>query len=315
MKSNIEFIVHPGISKTGSTSIQHTLANNWRALIEDKILILGNDLTPYFGKGNKPGPSPLLQLCINQLYTYPESSMATNSDIFTDAKKRIQSSVNAAQEMNTTKIVLSAENLSLHLGLGAKLLSIITPPNIQRKVIVYYRRQDLWLESAWKQWYLKISKEPFSEWVIARASEGCPDYLTDVLSWRSYVGNTNLQVKLLEPVFLINGSVVCDFLHILNVTRKIKITRANKNTIYPLPLLKLLHRYNHVLFKNAHDNRLYRILDLIDWSIFPDTSRPLSPEIRKEVLGLFKNVNKNLLENYLRKDIASEEAHYLGLDV
>jgi hypothetical protein len=81
--------------------------------------------------------------------------------------------------------VISSENLCTPLG--AKLFKGLADI-FKLHVIYYVRRQDEWIESAWKQWGLKTGAD-ICEYAKTQIQLGQPDYLGRIKAWKKITKN------------------------------------------------------------------------------------------------------------------------------
>jgi len=151
-----ELIVHIGMGKTGTSSIQRTLKENKKELKKVGIKYLGYDLD--YCKGPK-----LTEQCFK-----PGLKDDKNHEILTEILlKTLQSHQN-----NYSKLIVSNERL-FQRDQYASLFKRIVNEGYRVTIITYLRRPDLWARSAHAQWGIKHKTaegnvKTFNEWAIDR---------------------------------------------------------------------------------------------------------------------------------------------------
>ena len=165
----MKLIVHIGAGKTGSSSIQDTLAadNTASALLEKGI----------FYTGLMMDKTPKLEGCVWQFHG--------GSDIFFADKDRAQKTaqlqailtreVASAQETGIQTIIWSNEWMfGRHGSVVPALIGLLEAyQDLEIKVLCYVRRHDKWARSAYTQWGIKHKTyngriRSFHEWIKGR---------------------------------------------------------------------------------------------------------------------------------------------------
>ena len=112
------------------------------------------------------------------------------------------------RETGARQVVISAENLSEGDTRPAPWFSDLAA-KYETEVIVYLRRQDEVLLSAWQQWDAKIQPD-FWTWIVSRAGI-LADWQTVLERWEAVVGRECIRARLYERERLPDGDVVRDF--------------------------------------------------------------------------------------------------------
>ena len=191
------------MGKTGSSSIQLALLKNRELLFQNGFLVeIGQDTVAEMVKKNVPWYS------IEGLHVGIDS-----------IKQKLSQS-------GLSNFVWSWESFSTHIF-------TCQPENLQRlralfpdasfKIIIYLRRQDLWLQSAYPQWAIKDKQEDgpvlsFQEWYerfrqgrLRWWQPGDLDYYALLVSWAKVFGRNSLIIRVFEIGQLERGDVVSDF--------------------------------------------------------------------------------------------------------
>jgi hypothetical protein len=288
-------IVHVGAPKVASTSIQSFLRRNASQLREQGIYPLDSSLLPLLplkpGKASLMGPD--LQF---------EAILAGAGDIREKTSALVDRYCRAfeaeARNAGGGVIVWSAENLT-RLSADRRILLAAFEAVARRfdlDVIFYVRRPDLWLESYWKQFALKNSKEPPARWALQRAETGYPDFLAAARAWAEVVGRNRIVVRPLDPAALWNDGLLADFAARLGATG-LDCGMVKENRMLHPAFLGFCHRHADLLFRSPHDMRLF------DWAeaagLFAKSdARILSPAVRREILALLADNNRALLTEF-----------------
>jgi hypothetical protein len=186
--------VHIGAGKTGSTAIQRFLRINADALASDGVLVAPDNLdvsspihgshVQYFEQLRKPRIEE------------GDTRVAAALDTFL-----------AAASPPVKQIILSAENLS-NLAGWDRLFRAVSQ-NYEIQVVLYVRRQDDYLLSAWQQWYSKIETD-FWSW-LTRHVGVMGDWRRPIEQWERATASRNINVRVYDRRRLINGDVIDDF--------------------------------------------------------------------------------------------------------
>lgn len=195
-----ELFIHIGVHKTGSSAIQHFMDNNREVLLKKYNLY------------------------------YPEVTgdrHCFQHNYFTrDLKKGNSSRINKFLEIaakKSNRILLSSESFSGADTIPNSLKSI--KDSFDRiKIIAYLRRQDLWLESIYRQFVKNESytiNDVFNVWVDKYLAGfngiySC-DWIELLAKWSNVFGAENIIVRPYEKSQFFGGSLINDFLNTLEI--------------------------------------------------------------------------------------------------
>jgi hypothetical protein len=128
----MRLILHIGQPKTGSTSIQNFLKLNKNILLKNGYLYETNTINH--------------QAELDKIF---DKEMINHENM----KRFKEKLLNIAKEQNANHIIISSESL---FNLKKEYIEYLLGAfNLPTRIIVYLKRQDLYLESVWKQWHFK----------------------------------------------------------------------------------------------------------------------------------------------------------------
>lgn len=211
----MKIYVHIGIEKTGTTSIQSSLIQNFKLLEKNGIEVVGNKIHPYtinnFGfvlaSKNNPGGD----LSNNRIGSYDDYRNSFQDDL-----KNILDNYKIDK---IQKAVISSEHLSSRLTTIGEIESFksLFPDYVDFQIIVYVRKQDdLLLGSQAESIKAGVGSINYKDPRLI--SEYQPyglvyyDYSLLLNLWESAFGHENIDVRVFEKKQLEEGNVVVDFL-------------------------------------------------------------------------------------------------------
>lgn len=286
--------IHPGQPKTGTSAIQGACATNRRLLAERwKILypsLAGNFLLPY----------PHHQgFVFNQQGGELKSPEAV-CDYFSKAFDYC-----AAHDLR--HIVISWEAFFVHKWMDL-LAESFDRLGVRPDFIFYLRRQDEWMESAWKQWDNKLPGNPdIAEYArIARR-----DWHEVMVDWSKRFPKESFRVRPYEKQQL-QGGLISDFFITLGYdatlsselapTPESNLTRNSGFSPDVLSMLTLLRELN----TDRHDHRLFDLLaDLLGEQYKKrefESYRLLSPQDRIRVLESCQESNERVAREFMGRE-------------
>ncbi len=199
-------LIHIGMPKTGTTSLQNFLYLN-NGILEEYgwcYPVLMDGEMEYWKQWELEGSGNGYDL-----YDY-----LIISNVKSEWDKRMDISLRYLKDKN---VILSAE--SIYEFEGDKFIAAVKERYAKVKVIVYLRRQDRAIESLYNQ-RIKNGTEhrTFEEFI---GSDGIPpnflDYLFKLNSISKIIGKSNLIVRIYEKQQLVDNDTVMDFLSVLGI--------------------------------------------------------------------------------------------------
>lgn len=189
----MKLIIHVGQPKTGSTSIQNLLKKNSNILRRAGFLFEANSLNH----------QPIIQKILNS------KEQSDELDSF------VQQQLSLAKKYNCHSIILSSEAFfEMEQNFLKQLLDKF---NCQTSVIVYLKRQDLYLESIWKQWHFKNTH--YADFTDFVTKFKLIDYDITLEKWSDLVGEQNISLIPFEKGEFENGLLI-NFLENLGVNEE-----------------------------------------------------------------------------------------------
>ena len=268
--------VHIGHSKTGSTTIQQALRDNIDALRNRGLLVADRNLD--FPEEGTPVGHPL-EFFERLQKAAPERARAEISSRLDALRHRL-----AAGRYRGA--VISSENLSQ----SASLFVNVTD-KFDLHAIYYVRRQDAWIESAWKQWGIKEGLD-IGEYAKVATGSGRPDFLTAARDWKGVT--TRIHVAPLDGI----PDLVGDFWSVLGLADSPPPAASRSNTTFDWSILDLLSKNAH-LFSDVSDNGVFETLEnLLPEGATQDGSKLLPPQTCDEIIGHHQVDNDTLKEEF-----------------
>ncbi len=234
---------HIGAGKTGSSAIQHALATNQVALESQGFYLPSEDLTV---NGKVTG---------YHVWWFEKIKQMDMAEALIELNRGIDCAVSAALEKNCDKIVFSAENLSNVFSWHGLLHEAIREH--ESSVVIYVRRQDDYLLSAWQQWGLKTGAS-FYEWLLRNIGVA-GDWRVPIEEWQS-IATHKILVRVYQRDRLINKDVVDDFYDALAIdANEFSKSKGNINTSYNTAVEELALSAPG-LFEGPHDNQFFNMI-------------------------------------------------------
>lgn len=216
--NNFELIVHIGTGKTGSTSIQDSLiANqNW---------LQGNSVA-YFGLRFEKTP--------DKYFTWQQKdSLHSLNDLESDERLLAQQemlyvlmeSIKKVSRQGIKRAIWSNESIFDTSDFVIPILEKLVENGIKLNIIVYIRRHDAWLRSAYIQWGIKHKTylgdlQSFKEW----SQNHLPHFASKLAVWLEQKKWSNVSVRNFDCC----GDVVKDFFEYCGIyDHNLQIIKSN----------------------------------------------------------------------------------------
>jgi hypothetical protein len=199
------------------------------------------------------------------------------------------------------QVVISAENLAEPTGTFARWFEPIVDA-YDTEIVIYLRRQDDLLISAWQQWYAKVVEDiwdDFWSWLLTCVGV-FGDWQTVLQHWERAVGRERMRVRLYEPHRMLGGDAVTDFKQYLLTTNEEDLIAGNErvNPSYTEAIVDLVPGSG--FFRDAHDDAFYLFLE---WLIGDAVHRrphesPITYRQRLAILERYAESNEWVRANY-----------------
>ena len=284
--NDITLYLHVGSGKTGTSSIQKFLSENRSELWKS--------CSCFYPRANK------IDLHEGKLINH--QIFFLNND-FDKQKEKILSSVKYCKSKSKNKMILSAELLFETEDARHLAEELTRLPGVNLQIIIYLRRQDHWLESAWKQWGYKSQKySDIQDYVNKRDCS----WLRRLQLWENAVGKERLIVRCYEKEQLSRGLIV-DFLDAVGINYDGHTWTEHKD------LLKGFQRdAMEILFLNKdfcvdeNDNRLQYFLEEYLGESYQKGSFEnysfLSPQERLSIVERYADSNATVAKEFLGRE-------------
>lgn len=302
--------LHIGTHKTGTSSIQMALHTHREELL--KAGVLYPQLADAYNHRElavflqSPGGEDNLKNWFNGVANKVKNFSINKIIISAEALYFFKISELIRKEGGKSHFIISRE---YYLDRLRKLKSAI-PDGFNIKVIVYLRRQDSFIESAY---YQIVKGSGIFTGSIHDAVEDLSVYMDYdfVLNlWAEVFGKENILVRAYEKQQLPNGSVK-DFLkitdlppglvdNIITTTNNYNLRLSREILDYKLILNRLLEKEDLVRQHQLHYTYLEKLSEQPEYNQYkPDL---LTPEEKFKLIDRFSQGNSNVAQNYLGRD-------------
>jgi hypothetical protein len=192
--------------------------------------------------------------------------------------------------------VFSAENLSNRNRVPQLFKALGDEYDI--RIILYIRRQDDFLISAWQQWFCKI-KHDFHAW--AKSDWQRADWQAVCQHWADIVPFQKMRVKVYEAVAQEAGGILSDFAAAIGYPEPEQLRQPGRleNPSFSDAVTELITG-KASLFKDIHDNRLFAMLSDLTGTRYLKRKNEtyISVQDRIEIIGRYQKINEWLCETF-----------------
>ena len=269
--------IHIGHSKTGTTTIQRSLQIHADLLRKHGLLLADGQL-------EFPLDGPVKHHPLGPIQKMLGSLPASTADL-TAMLDRLRATL---QAHGLRGAVISSENLSAPEG---AVLFAGAREVFEIKVLHLVRRQDDWLESAWKQWGLKLGQD-IETFVDEQLARGMPDYTGTARAWREMADSFTMLPMQAVPDLT---TTVWNWLGLGHVAPP---APPWENSTYDRSVLEVLVR-NPWLFADHEDNTVFESLDVLCPANVPrDGHGLLNHALASRVMEHYREENARLQREY-----------------
>lgn len=273
-------VLHIGAAKTGTSAIQAFIRANLSFLdrngfvVPSRLIKLRPEVTGEHVLG--------LQSLLN------ESQPTRLIDAFETLRENLPPE---------KSLLMSAENLS---NLGNHVWFKDALRQYDTKVILYLRRQDDLLMSAWQQWHSKIRSD-FDAWIIDALSQyGHWDRI--ITDWESVVGEGNVTARLFDPNAFAEGNLLRDFLDALGLDATSQEPEFEIGTVNPSlsDIITPLVAGNRDIFKDSHDGEFQNFITSVMGEHYTDKRKVslISRAQREAIMRHYEGINQRVCRAY-----------------
>ncbi|MGZ9812184.1 hypothetical protein ACXN5S_17110 [Pseudoroseicyclus sp. H15] len=279
-------IVHIGMPKTGTTSIQNWLTNNTEALAQSglhygRVPLKG---LPYHHSQIEYAICSAAE--IDRLFpdghvrsVYKIGDLAAQADF---AKRFSQGLDHWLDKTGATKVVISSEHIgaSTHNTKQAEGLDRWLRRHFDEvSYVVYFRRQEDWILSLYSQTLRFGNCQTMDEFITERKAKNYNDIVN---IWEKAVGKERLTVRLMERDVMKNGDLYEDFAEIIG-TDPSKFTLPERlNEAFSVEAAELLRQFNvkiaEAKLKGRLDGFIWNVVNLLGKESAKGHKLRLSPD-------------------------------------
>jgi hypothetical protein len=271
--------LHIGIGKTGTTSIQLNLLNNYNKLLKMNILYPETGIT-HFG---------------HHLLAHLGAEKMTK-----EIHIRYKNLIKEIETANCDNIIISSENFIYMKPEYIKEISeYFSEYNV--KIIFYIRKQLELFESTYLEW-LKVGKEHYGSVPdFFNMHKNSFDFSYKILPWEKYFNKKSFIVRLFDKR-IIGNDINADFFNIVDINiNKIDITLTDTNPSLKSNYVELVHALDNISSIRVEERR--EIIEcLLKLSIKYKATAPkhfLTPELIDEIEYFYKDSNIKFAAKYL----------------
>ena len=272
----MRLIIHAGVHRTGTTSLQKTLERNAGILGERGV---------YYPPGQGGRHRQLA------------AALAKGGS---DGKAALDALLDGAPA-TADSIVLSNEDFSMHRDLA---WLDHARSRMEVRASFYLLRQDLWVMSWYNQnvksaWNRKTSQMTPAEFLGEIDRFHWIDYFSLLERWAKRIGKENIDVGVVETGQVTD--VVGDFLRRFDLHPEgMDLRRPRLNRSLPAPVLEFARRMNHADLPRAKRQLVSEALSHISGDVGPVL--PIyPPDARTGVIERFAESNGKVAEQYLER--------------
>jgi hypothetical protein len=266
----VKAFLHIGTEKTGTTTIQYFLARNRQNLLDDGFLYPHSPEEKDEPKFANCTHTKLAAFSANKLQDMHKYMKITNSETLSKFQNKFQ--IELAEELNQTnakKVIFSNEHCSSRLVQKEeieRLKKLLEPFFEEIKIIIYLRRQDKFLLSAYSTAVIGGRTEPFGL-PSKEEIEQRYDYWNILQKWESVFGKENIVVRVFEREQMIGGNPLSDFTNLLeiDITKRYKIVKPLNESLDAdsLEFLRLINRYIPIFIDNDFNQNRVKIIQFL----------------------------------------------------
>lgn len=282
----VKLILHIGQPKTGSTAIQQTLNRNRRILIDHYQILYPNFHANNF---DERGYS-------NHANFFRSFILNNQKDLIIQVLKECKEFC-IANDIN--QLIISSEGFFEQSWVPKFFRQVKDEVFEEICIVLYLRRQDFWVESAWKQWGIKDQKyKAIQDFIQNRRM----NWYHSISKWLELFDKSAFVVRPFEKE-TIRKNVVEDFLTLVGFKNEKIIDLKtdldqNANPGFKPEIIEILKNCNY-LAVDIHDNRITNILQkalsgkFIRQSPFSSYGL-LSPNERYEIVKKYDDSNREI---------------------
>lgn len=276
-------ILHIGASKAGSSSIQSFVRRN--RFVFARLGYVVPDVSLSTGER------------VTGDHVFALEALAKERDA-RGLRERVDAIFEASRR-NARAALLSAENLS-NLGNSAVIEGLAAEYDL--RIVMYLRRQDELLTSAWQQWASKLESD-FNAWLILALKQfGHWDKV--LAEWEEQAGTDAMVVRVFDRESFIDGDLLRDFVDAVGLgehTQDFDYQQSDSNPSVT-DAVTMMVAGNRAIFENVHDNRFYNALNDLTGSALVEKTKVslLTRAQRDKIIEFYRPTNEAVCRRYFR---------------
>ncbi len=288
-------LIHIGTGKTGTSSIQNFLYENRKKLSEDFSLFY-----PEYGLTNLNHYGEMIHA------HYPVVPWIKGRET-----KKLEKLFNSIKASGCGISVISCENLYHHLASEDIAFLAEVSKGFSVEIVCYVRRQDLYMESAWKQQVkIGVLHTPFPEFLKQHTQ---PQFLEKVHDnyyrmlqpWSANFGLEAIKVRAFDKSEWVNEDLIDDFLSTCGLEEGTALATLIRpkvaNTALPSELIALVRKVNEMrLVPKNQQQDFVGYLNKI--GVFNDVPL-LSEADRSAIINNYQESNLALFAEYCKTSV------------
>ncbi|MBK8815428.1 MAG: glycosyltransferase family 61 protein [Methylococcaceae bacterium] len=286
-------LLHIGTGKTGTSSIQNFLFENRKILADQFSLYY-----PEFGLSK-----------INHFGELIHAHYPVVLWIKERQAQKLEELCSTLKASNCETAVISCENLYHHLTLEDIAYLANAVKDFSVEIICYVRRQDFYMESAWKQQvkvgalslafpdFLKLHTQP----EYLETIQG--NYFKMLKKWAAYFGTEAVKVRVFHKSEWVNGDLIDDFLNACGFgtdgtySNLVKLKIAN--AALPTELILLMRKFNAMKLIPKSEQEIF-VKFLKNLNIFNEIQL-LSNADRLAIIENYREANISLFTEFCHR--------------
>lgn len=286
--SKFTMYVHIGAGKTGSTSIQRFIVDNYGILTKMGYHIPTADYAIGFD-------------AIHTQVQYFASLKSINDTQISRFYEDTLTHHRYMKQNGLTKLIISSENLLYDLGIFSRLFDAVSDL-FDIRILLYVRNQLEWIPSAYKQWSFKL--DDFDTHLDRCTSDPAfCNWDAIIRPWEQRLGQERIYMQALDRKRLRGASLIKDFAIQIGIpvdsSANFVEDRHDYVGINDLSILSILHLRS--LMTSRHDHRLQDLLR--EHALELSTQKPaytalMTAEQQQQVKDAFRAPNRELFRRY-----------------